>query len=266
MKVIRVRVVKLLLKKDLRSVTEFPRLELIVLPTLLIFVVLSQIIAWGWGVDLVADRPRILIQAIIDRMRLIFTYPIVVIFIPMIIADIITSEYEKGTMLMLVSYPVKRSEILLSKFASVFSVSWIVIFCTSFAGISVVYKNHAMLPPLALVVALLISTGLLCFLVCSVSTLISTIPGNTVVAAMSSLSVLLLWSMIIDVISWLSKLPSLMALSYTDSVPELIDLLTLRLGKSEIPVASLMSVILQLLLASVFLFLSLIVLNRKDFK
>jgi len=180
--VIRLRVVKLLLKRDLKSVTEFPRLELIILPTLLIFVVLSQIIAWGWGEGSIADRPLILIQAIIDRTRLIFTYPIVIIFIPMIIADIVTNEYEKGIMLMLVSYPVKRSEILISKFASVFSISWIVIFSTSLAGILVVYKNHAMLPPLVLVVALFISIGILCFLVCSVSTVISTISGSTVVA------------------------------------------------------------------------------------
>lgn len=263
---IRLRVVKLLLKRDLRSVTEFPRLELIILPTLLIFVVLSQIIAWGWGADSIADRPLILIQAIIDATRLIFTYPIVIIFIPMIIADIVTNEYEKGIMLMLVSYPVKRSEILISKFASVFLVSWVVIFFTSLAGVLVVYKNHAMLPPLTLVLALLISVGILCFLVCSVSTLISTISGHTVVAAMSSLTVLLLWPMIVNVFSWQLKLPVLVAFSYTGSVPELIDLLTLKLGKSEIPVASLMSVVVQFLLASVFLFLSQIALDRKEFK
>jgi len=72
--------------------------------------------------------------------------------------------------------------------------------------------------------------------------------------------------MIINVFSWQLKLPDLMALSYTGSVPELIDLLTLKLGKSEIPVTSLMSVIVQLLLASLFLFLSHIALDRKEFK
>jgi len=185
--------VKQLLKRDLKSTVEFPRLELIIFPTLLIFVVLSQIVAWGWGgTDSVVDRPQILIQAIADASRLIFTYPVVIIFIPLIIADIITNEYEKGTMLMLVSYPVKRSEILLSKFLSVFSVSWAVIFFTSLAGVLVVYKNHAMYPPLTLVLALIISICILSFSVSSVSTLISTITGHAVVAAMGSLMVLLL--------------------------------------------------------------------------
>ncbi len=258
---------KLLLKRDLRSVIEFPRLELIILPTLLIFVVLSQIVAWGWwGADAIADRPQILIQAIIDASRLAFTYPIVIAFIPMIIVDSITNEYEKGTMLMLVSYPVQRSEILVSKLVSIFSVSWIVVFFTSLAGILVVYKNHAMLPPLMLILALLISTGILCFFVCSVSTLISTIAGHTVTAAMASLTVVLSWPLIVNVFSWQLKLPHLMALSYTGSVPELIDLLTLKLGRSEIPATALGSVIMQILLASFFLFLSNIALNRKEFK
>lgn len=262
---IRLKVLKLLLKRDLMSVTEFPRLELIILPTLLIFVVLSQIIAWGWD-DLITHRPQILIQAIIDACRLIFTYPVVIIFIPIIIADIITNEYERGTMLMLVSYPLKRSEILLSKFMSVFSVSWIIIFSTSLAGILVVYKNHATLPPLMLILALVISVGILCFLVCSISTLISTISSHTVVAAMSSLAVLLLWPMIINVFSWQLKLPDLIAFSYTGSVPELIDLLTLKLEKSEISLTSLMLVVMQFSLASLFLFLSHIAIDRKEFK
>jgi Cu-processing system permease protein len=259
--------VKLLLKRDLKSVIEFPRLELIILPTLLIFVVLSQVVAWGWmGTDSIADRPQILIQAIIDSCKLIFTYPILIIFIPMIIVDSITNEYERGTMLMLVSYPVQRSEILVSKLASIFSVSWVVIFFTSLAGTLVVYKNHAMLPSLMLVLALLVSTGILCFFVCSVSTLISTIANRTVTAAMASLTIVLSWPLIVNVFSWQLKLPNLMALSYTGSVPELIDLLTLKLGRSEIPATALASVIAQVLLASSFLFLSYIVLNKKEFK
>jgi Cu-processing system permease protein len=264
---IRLQVLKLLLKRDLKSITEFPRLELIILPALLIFVVFSQIIAWSWmGPDIIADRPQILIQSIIENSRLIFTYPIVIVFIPMIIADIITTEFEKGNLLMLISYPVKRSEILISKFVSVFSVSWVVIFFTSLAGVLVVYKNHAMYPPLALIAALLVSTALLCFLVCSVSTLISTVVNHTVVAAMGSLMILLVWPMIVNVFSWQLKLSGLMALSYTGAVPELIDLLTLKLGNSEIPLISVISAIMQFLLASIFLLLSHVVLNRKEFK
>lgn len=263
---IRLGIVKLLLKRDLSSVTEFPRLELIILPALLIFVVLSQIMAWTWSSDSIADRPQILVQAIVDASRLIFTYPVVIVFIPMIIADIVTNEYERGTMLMLVSYPTKRSEVLVSKFVSVFSVSWIVIFSVSLVGILVVYKNHAMLPPPLLVLALFISTGIMCFLVCSTSTLISIIASHTVVAAMSSLIVLLLWPMIVNVFSWQLKLPDIMALSYTSSVPELIDLLTLKWGRSEIPATLLVSVVLQVLLASFFLIVSHVTFDRKEFK
>ena len=263
---IRFRVVKLLLKKDFGSIAEFPRLELIILPTLLIFVVLSQIIAWGWGIDSIAERPLILVQAIIDASRLVFTYPVVIVFIPVIIADIVTNEYERGTMLMLVSYPTKRSEILVSKFVSVLSISWTVIFSVSLAGILIVYRNHAMLPPPILILALFTSTGILCFLVCSVSTLISVIASHTAVAAMGSLTVLLLWPMIINVFSWQLKLPDIMAFSYTGIVPELIELLTLNLGQPSALPTSLVLVIAQFSLASFFLFLSHVALNRREFK
>lgn len=264
---IRLRILKLLLKRDFHSITEFPRLELVILPTFLIFIVVSQVTAWGWGgSDLVAERSDVLIQAIIDALGLAFTYPVTIVFIPVIIADILTNECENGIMIMQVTYPTKRSEILASKFMSVFSISWITLFSISLAGVLVVFKNHAMLPPLSFVSALLVSTGLLSFLVCSVSIAISTVARHTVVAAMSSLTILLLWPLVINVLSWQLKLPHLVILSYTGSVSELIAFWTIRWDQPGIPLFSIIVVAAQLLLATFFLVLSHIAFGRKEFK
>lgn len=255
---IRLRVLKLLLKRDFRSVTDFPRLELIILPSLLIFVVVSETVVFpgGWS----------LIQTIINGYKLAFTYPVILIFIPVIVADILTNECESGIMLMLTSYPTKRSEILISKFLSVFSVSWIVIFSVSLAGVLVAYRNYAMSPPAVLVLALLVSTGIMSFLVCSVSTVISSVARRTVVAAMSSLTVLLLWPIIVNAFSWLLELPNLMILSYTAAVPELIEFWALEWEQPGAPMSSIALVVAQLFIASLFLLLSHIAFSRREFK
>jgi len=254
---IRLRVLKLLLKRDFRSVTDFPRLELIILPSLLIFVVVLQAVPLGdWS----------LIRAVIEGYRLAFTYPVILIFIPIVVADILTNECESGIMLMLTSYPTKRSEILISKFVSVFSVSWIVIFSVSLAGVLVAFRNYAMLPPVVLVFALLVSTGVMSFLVCSVSAAISSIARRTVVAAMGSLTVLLLWPVIVNAFSWLLRLPNLLILSYTAAVPELIEFWTLEWEESGVPMSSIALVVAQLFLASLFLLLSHIAFSRREFK
>jgi len=255
---IRSRVLKLLLKRDLRSVTEFPRLELIILPSLLIFVVVSETVVFpmGWS----------LIQTIINGYKLAFTYPVIMIFIPIIVADILTNECESGIMLMLTSYPTKRSEILISKFLSVFSVSWIVIFSVSLAGLLVAYRNYAMSPPAVLVLALLVSNGIMSFLVCSISTLISSVARRTVVAVMGSLTVLLLWPVIVDAFSWALRLPNLIILSYTAAVPELIEFWTLKWGQPGVPLSSIILIVAQLFLSSFFLLLSHIAFSRKEFK
>lgn len=255
---IRSRVLKLLLKRDFRSVTEFPRLELIILPSLLIFVVVSESVVFpgGWS----------LIQTVINGYKLAFTYPVIMIFIPIIVADVLTNECESGIMLMLTSYPTKRSEILISKFLSVFSVSWIVIFSVSLAGVLVAYRNYAMLPPMVLVMALLVSTGIMSFLVCSVSTMISSVARRTIVATMSSLTVLLLWPIVVNAFSWMLKLPNLMILSYTAAVPELIEFWTLEWEQPSVPLSSIVLVIAQFFLASLFLLLSHIAFSRKEFK
>lgn len=263
---IRFRVLKLLLRRDFGAVTEFPRLELVILPTFLIFIVVSQVMAWGWGSDLITERSSVLIQAVIDALELAFMYPVTIVFVPIIIADILTNECENGIMIMQVTYPTKRSEILASKFMSVFSMSWIVLFSVSLAGVLVVFKNHAMLPPLSLILALLVSTGLLSFLVCSVSIAVSTVARHTVVAAMSSLTILLLWPLIINVLSWQLRLPNLVILSYTGSVSELIEFWTLRWDQPGIPLYSVIVVVAQLLLAAFFLVLSHIAFSRKEFK
>jgi ABC-type transport system involved in multi-copper enzyme maturation permease subunit len=207
-----------------------------------------------------------LIQTIINGYKLAFTYPVIMIFIPIIVADILTNECESGIMLMLTSYPTKRSEILISKFLSVFSVSWIVIFSVSLAGVLVAYRNYVMLPPVVLVLALLVSTGVMSFVVCSVSTVISSVARRTVVAAMSSLTVLLLWPIIANAFSWLLKLPNLMILSYTAAVPELIEFWALEWEQPGVPMSSIALVVAQLFLASLFLLLSHIAFSRKEFK
>ncbi len=255
---IRLKVLKLLLKRDFRSVTDFPRLELIILPSLLIFVVVSETVVFpgGWS----------LIQTVINGYKLAFTYPVILIFIPVIVADILTNECESGVMLMLTSYPTKRSEILISKFVSVFSVSWIVIFSVSLAGVLVAFRNYAMPPPLVLVLALLVSTGIMSFLVCSVSTVISSVACRTVVAAMSSLIVLLLWPIVVNAFSWLLKLPNLMILSYTAAVPELIEFWALKWEQPGVPLSSIALIVAQLFFASLFLVLSHIAFSRKEFK
>ncbi len=255
---IRLRVLKLLLKRDFRSVTDFPRLELIILPSLLIFAAVSEatVFSTSWS----------LIYTVINNYRLAMTYPVMVIFIPIIVADILTNESESGVMLMLTSYPTKRSEILLSKFLSVFSVSWIAIFSVSLAGALVAFWNYATSPPVMLVVSLLISTGIMSFLVCSFSTLISSVARRTVLALMGSLSVLLLWPVVVDVLSWTLKLPNLIIFSYTAAVPQLIEYWTLRWGQPGIALSSIALVVAQLFLASFFLFLSHVAFSRREFK
>jgi ABC-type transport system involved in multi-copper enzyme maturation permease subunit len=255
---IRLRVLKLLLKRDLRSVTDFPRLELIILPSLLVFVAVSQsaVFSMSWS----------LIVTVINNYKLAMTYPVIVIFIPIIVADILTNECESGVMLMLVSYPTKRSEILLSKFLSVFLVSWTVFFSVSLAGLLVAYRHYAMSPPMMFVWALLVSTGIMSFLVCSTATLISSIARRTVIAAMGSLTMLLLWPIIVDALSWTLKLPNLMILSYTAAVPELVEFWTLKWGQPGVQMSSIALVVAQLFLASFLLLLSHIAFNRKEFK
>lgn len=174
---------KTLFKKEMKSITRFPIFELMLALSILTFINFYLIhviepLKSGWGLEeYLIEEVNVsdtLLTSSASQIKFNFTTNIMgFIVISVMIASSVAGEYEKGVLLSMISYPVRRRDILLSKFTSVFIFVYLMLLFSGMVGMGFAYGRYYMVPPPMLLLAYLGSLFIITLTFCAVSMLIS---------------------------------------------------------------------------------------------
>lgn len=220
-----------LFKRDLRAVTAFPRFEIVLIVSMFFFIALGStcVIPSAPGGRMYSTS-EIPVQHILE-FRTRFSHlmaSFLFLFAPLMITDILTGEYERGTLLTLTTYPVRRSKILTSKFAANYIFSCAMLLIPVLIGIPVAAVNDNVVVEPMMVLGFLAGILLLNLVLCSISTFMSVVSSRMLVAALASIILLIGWPQILRFLAMSLQWEGLELYSYLDAVKALIDWLIFR--------------------------------------
>lgn len=255
-----------LFKRDLKAATAFPRFEILLLLHSVIFVIVSS----TFVIDL--RRETFLwegafsqqVQSHLSWYLAFYLYLIP----PLLMTELVTGEVERGTMLTLISYPVKRWQIFTSKYLASLIISVVTIALTFtfsiFFGAS--FNNVAL--DLRLVYSYFAALLLLAFFLSSLVSLLSNVSNRLLVSVVSFIGVCLFWNIIVTALAGSMSIPYLQIYVFTETVKQFAYLLSSPEGPFGLYSAGeIVSAVVGLFVfCLVCLGLSFLVFNGKEFK
>lgn len=261
------RTMRVLLKRDAELITAFPRFEILSFLAMLIFLRLASVVLWPSLA--VSEESVDLTVALSVSFKSGLMGSFLFIFVPVVVADAIAGEYERGILLTLVTYPVKRVEVLASKFVAVYLFCCSMLLVPTIVGTAVSIMSNGVTPKPVLIVTYIVSIMFFTLTLCSVSTLLSVASSRTVVAAIASIVILIMWPSLLGI---LSSPTGFEVYTYTGATDTLIDWLTfgrkpIGIDQKEITWMQVgPAVALQLMISASCLALAFLLFSRRDFK
>jgi ABC-type transport system involved in multi-copper enzyme maturation permease subunit len=216
-----------LFKKDLKAVTAFPRFEILLGIFTFTFVGMSMgsVIQgrgarYCWTCLSVSD----FVKTYGDSFSW-FLSSFVFVLVPLLATDIISGEYERGTLLALVTYPVRRREVLTSKFLAAFLFCSTMLVLPFFGSILLgSYFNGLAIDP-KMLLGYLAGLTLMSFLLCSVATLVSVLSRRLLVSALAFIGISLCWRIAVEGLAITMNLSELRLYAYIETARQLISLI-----------------------------------------
>jgi len=255
-----------LFKKDFKAVTAFPRFEILLGMFTFTFVgmCLSSVV-----------QPRVFTSLIqqgdfaraFQNSFSFFLTSFIFVLPPLLTEELVAGDYERGTLLALVTYPVRRSQVLASKFlASLLFSSAVIITPFLFAvAVGSSFNNLAVDPRMLL--GYFAGLMLLSFLLCSVSILTSVLSKRLLVAALAFLGISLCWGIAVAGLAMLLQKSELAIYAYTETVRSLIGLIAQPDGHSIFSREQIVTAVaVQLVISASSLGLAYLFFRRKEFK
>jgi len=255
-----------LFKKDLKAITAFPRLEIL----LFIFTFMFLVMCYNSIVYPRTPRPVLQID-FIKTYNFIFSLFLSSFFFiipPLLMTELISGEYGNGTLLALVTYPVKRLEVLTSKFLVPFLLSSTILVATILSSIVIGFDfNNLPIDP-RMLLAYFAGLIFLSFLLCSVAVAVSVLSNRLIIAAVAFLVISLSWGTIVNWLANIMNSTDIQIYAYRETVKQLINLLlspdgSLALFPKE---QILTAVAIQLIISISCLITAFWAFQRKEFK
>jgi len=217
-----------LFKKDLKAVTTFPRLEILLSIFTFIFVgmSLSSVVQGTGGARFCWSC--LSASDFIRSFRSSFSWflsSFVFIFVPLLMTEVISGEYERGTLLALVTYPVKRFEVLTSKFLATFLFSSVILITPFLCSIVLGSYFNGLAINSNMLLGYFTGLMLLSLVLCSVVVLMSVLSRRLLLAVLSFIVVSLCWGVAVDGLAMTMNLSELRIYAYIETVRNLINLI-----------------------------------------
>jgi len=206
-----------LFKKDLKAVTAFPRFEILLFISAFTFVGMSITIVWPLSLDR-------FIQTFNKNFSWFLT-SFVFLLAPLMVTDIISGEYERGTLLTLISYPVKRFEVLTAKLAATYLFSSIMLAVPFLLSISTASSFNGLAVESTMMLSYFVGLIFLNLILCSVAVAVSVLSRRLIMAALAFLFISIGWIFAIPGLAATMNLSELSLYAYTETVKNLISLL-----------------------------------------
>ena len=208
-----------LFKRDLKSLTAYPRFEILLVIYGIVFLFIALVSRIFLG-------PRIFVAEndflkVVQGNFSIFVSYYIFILPPLLMTETVTGEVERGTMLSLLSYPVKRWQIFTSKLLASFTVTSVTIISSFIFTVILGFSYNNLILDLQIVSACVAALMLLCLILSSVASLSSYASNRQLVAAVSLLTILLFGSILVTSLASNLNWVGLQLYSYTELVKEL---------------------------------------------
>jgi ABC-type transport system involved in multi-copper enzyme maturation permease subunit len=183
-------------KREARFVASFPILELLVLISSYVFLQSSSLFFGGYGGSISFPTGILLtgsVVAVFVQGSLEIYFVLSMIIVAALIAYSVTAERESGTMLLLLSHPLRRHEMLLAKLLAVSLIAWSSMFFPSAIFTLTISARYGVIFPLSLYLVMAISTCLLTMIYSAISLVFSVLADSTLVASLCSFFTFFLW-------------------------------------------------------------------------
>lgn len=262
----------ILLRREIRFITSFPILELLVFISTYIFI---QSVGYFFGSagGSIASIETILTRAVVETLfdtNLEIYFMLFMIIVAVLIPYSMTTERDSGVTLSFLSHPLKRHEMFLAKFLAVFLIVSGFMFFSSALFAFTISVRYRMMLPVSIYIIMAICVFLLSVIYSSISSLFSVLTDSTVAASLGSFFIFLLWRFTPDIRQNQIQIPgysyqvkaigSYLLLEWMNIRQTRLPLQTISFTEALIDLTSLLTI------AAATLIVALTVFNRKDIK
>jgi len=212
-----------LFRKDLKAIMAFPRFEILLFISTFTFLgmCLNSIIRLR---TLMYFSQNEFAKAFNSNFSF-YLSSFVFILAPLLMTEVITGEYERGTLLALISYPVKRLEVLTSKFLATFLFSSIMLLATFLCSIVVASYFNNLTVDFRMLLGYSVGMMLFSILLCSVAAVVSVFSRRLLVAAVAFVAISLCWGIAVTGLAQIMNSMEIQIYAYTETVRQLINLI-----------------------------------------
>ena len=261
-------------RREAKFVVSFPILELLVLISSYVFLQSSSLFFGGYSGSISFPTETLLTGnavTVFVQGSLEIYFVLSMIIVAVLIPYSVTAERESGTTLLLLSYPLRRHEMLLAKLLAVFLIAWSSMFFPSALFTLTVSARYGVIFPFSLYMVMAISTCLLTMVYSAISLAFSVLADSTLVASLCSFFTFFLWRFMpeigasqLRIASYSHQIRVITSYLFLEMVPALQEtgMVPGNIGFQEfISIFTTLLIIIALTLAASF-----ILFNRRDIK